>query len=127
MKRLTIIALAALMFSYGLAQAQSTIRVNIHKARLEWTWVIGAPPNDGPVEWFNVLCGKVSGQYTNITKVADPMFRSIPLAQVIDSSGNWYCAVTAQNSFEESGVSNEVNFVAGATPSIPTNTQVVAQ
>ena len=113
------------------AEAQSSINVNINQARLVWGWVQGAPPEEGIPDKFNVKCGQTAGVYTRITEVpfkADPSNTySLGVRQAIAGTGPWFCVVSAQNAFGESGATNEVPFVAGATASRPSGLSVVAQ
>ena len=96
------------------AMAQS-VSVDINRATLAWTWTPGA--GSGTPTQFLVKCGQVSGQYSRVSTLADPNARSVPVKNVIGGQGNWFCAVSAANTFGESGLSNEVPFVAGAAPS----------
>jgi len=93
-------------------QAQS-VSVDINRAKLSWTWAQGT---GGLASEFRVKCGQTSGAYTNTTVVPYPTL-TINVKDAITGNGNWFCAVTAANSFGESGASNEVPFVAGAAPS----------
>ena len=108
------------------ARAQTTISVDMNKAKLRWTWAQGDPQQFGPVEEFRIKCGQVSKTYTKITSVG-PTARELAVSSAIAGSGNWFCVVTAFNAFGESGASNEVPFAAGAAPSAPVNALIVAQ
>lgn len=108
----------------GSVSAQTTIAVDIAKAKLAWDWTQGT--GGVPTE-FRVKCGAASGVYTKITTIADPAARSANIRDVITGSGNWFCAVSAANQFGESANSNEVFFAAGAAPLAPTNARVSAQ
>lgn len=121
--RSILIILAVLMISVT-AQAQTTISVDINKAKLAWDWTQGT--GGIPTE-FRVKCGAATGNYSRVTTLADPAARGANIRDVITGSGNWFCAVTAANAFGESVPSNEVNFSAGAAPSAPTNARVSAQ
>lgn len=121
--RLIIIVFAALIIA-SIAEAQTTISVDINKAKLAWDWTQGS--GGTPTE-FRVKCGTATGNYTKVTTIADPAARQANVKDVITGSGNWFCAVSAANSFGESGNSNEVPFAAGAAPLAPTNARVTAQ
>ncbi len=105
------------------AKAQTMISVSMKNSRLEWKWDLGT---GGPAEAFRVKCGKASGDYTKITVVTADT-RSVPVAQAIDGYGQWYCTVSAINSFDESGNSNEITFNAGDAPTNPFEFGVVSQ
>lgn len=107
--------------------AQQGLSVNINRASLTWQWVQGTAPTDGMVEVFEVKCGAAPGNYSTITNLANPAARSVPVAQVIKGSGQWYCVVAAVNKYGSSPNSNEVGFDAGVVPSQPTNLGVLAQ
>ena len=110
-----LLKLSALVAGLGMAssvQAQS-VSVDINRAKLSWTWAQGA---GGAATEFRVKCGQTSGVYTRTTIVAHPTM-SVNVKDAITGNGNWFCVVTAANSFGESGASNEIPFVAGAAPS----------
>lgn len=104
------------------APAQTSISVDINKAKLQWDWAQGS---GGIPDNFLVKCGQSTGNYTRITQVLYPS-TSVNISSVITGQGNWFCAVSAFNQFGESGLSNEVPFVAGAVPSPPSNARVTA-
>ena len=95
-------------------RAQS-IAVDINRAKLAWTWTPDA--TSGTPSEFRMKCGATSGNYTKVTVVADSNAREMAVKDAITGNGNWFCAVSAANQFGESGLSNEVPFVAGAAPS----------
>jgi hypothetical protein len=103
-----------LAFAPVAAFAQS-VSVDINRAKLAWTWT-SATGSGAPTE-FRVKCGQFPLLYTKTTIVSDPAVREIAIKTVIGGQGNWFCVVSAANSFGESGNSNEVPFVAGAAPS----------
>src|SRR5262249_51132206 len=114
-----VIATLVLLCGVSHAQTPTAIVVNYNTAKLTWTWTKGAPANDGDATEFRVKCGAASGQYT-ITKVlADPAARSVAVSAVVTQVGQYYCAVSAANQFGESGLSNEVFFLAGKMPANP--------
>ena len=126
MKHLKIVLLSALLLSLAIwtsAQAQTSVAVDINKAKLMWDWTQGT--GGVPAE-FLVKCGTTSQNYTRITSVA-PTLRELSVSSAITGSGNWFCTVSAANQFGESANGNEVPFVAGAVPSSPTNMRVTAQ
>ena len=101
------------------AAAQTSIDLNA--ANFYWDWTQGA---GGPVEQFKIKCGPATGSYTMTTLVAQPTARSFPVKNAIAGAGSYYCVVTAANSTGESPPSGEVFFVAGVTPSSPSNFRV---
>lgn len=123
-KLFLLIAVLCVAATWTHGEAQTVIAVDLNKAKLSWDWTQGA---GGMVEEFRVKCGNTSGNYTRVTSLANPAAREVAVRDAIAGSGNWFCVVTAANQFGESGVSNEVPFVAGAAPSSPTNTRVTAQ
>ena len=113
-----------LMLVAAPAAAQTTISVDIAKARLSWTWAQGTK---GPVAEFRVKCGAAAGTYTTITRLADPAIRSVAVSAVLSGPGTYFCVVSAANSFGESANSNEVTFAAGDVPTAPSGFQIQAQ
>lgn len=107
------------------AQIPPSLSVDLNLAQLEWTWVKGAPPTDGLPDEFLVKCEKPTGESKITSMMA--IARAAPIRQVITGSGDWFCVVTAKNKFGESGVSNQVFFAAGATPSSPTGVKVTSK
>ncbi len=105
------------------ASAQTTISVDIAKARLEWDWIQGS---GGVVEKFNVKCGQSSGTYTKITTITNPAARSAAVQGIIAGLGNWFCTVNAENSFGISADASEISFIAGTVPLPPSGTRVTA-
>lgn len=118
-----LLALFLALWLASEASAQTTITVDIAKARLEWDWL---QKTGGAVEKFNVKCGQSPGAYTKITTIADPAARSAPVKDIIAGSGNWFCTVNAENSFGVSPDASEIPFVAGAVPLAPSGTRVTA-
>lgn len=114
MKVIPSLVAGLLAFAPVAAFAQS-VSVDINRAKLTWTWT-SAVGSGAPTE-FRVKCGQFPSLYTKTTIVSDPAVREIAVKAVIGGQGNWFCVVTAANSFGESGNSNEVPFVAGAAPS----------
>jgi hypothetical protein len=129
MKTLLVLFLSFIPLPFAFpVGAQTAISVDINKAVLRWNWVQGT---GDPAQVFKVKCGTQSKVYTRITDIlyvpsATNTFQT-PIRPLIGGSGNWFCAVSAANQIGESGVTNEVNFFAGALPSAPTNAEVVAQ
>jgi hypothetical protein len=120
------ILLAALAWA-GVAEAQTTISVDITKARLTWQWAQGA---GGAVAEFRVKCGTstpTTGTATKVTVLPDPAARQAPVLSVITGVGTWFCAVAAANQFGESPLSNVVTFDAGTVPVAPTALQIEAE
>ena len=115
-------ALGLALLLAGDAAAQTSISVDISKARLQWDWAQGT---GGLPDNFLVKCGQSSGSYSKTTPVAYPT-TTIPVAQAITGQGNWFCTVSAINQFGESANANEVPFVAGAVPLPPSNARVTA-
>jgi hypothetical protein len=107
--------LAGVLAFAPIAAAAQSVSVDINRAKLAWTWT--AATGSGAPSEFRVKCGQSSGSYTKTTIVSDSALRSIDIKTVIGGQGNWFCVVSAANSFGESGNSNEVPFVAGAAPS----------
>ena len=122
MRTILIAFFWGLLLSTELA-AQTVISVDINKARLQWDWTQGT---GGAVDKFNVKCGTTPTTVSKVTTIADPAARSANIRDVITGSGQWYCAVNAENGFGVSGDSNQVPFAAGAAPSAPANSRVTA-
>ncbi len=119
------LALALLVAIAVSASAQvTTLAVDIEQANFTWEWVQGT---GGPADEFRIKCGPTSGNYATTYTVPDPSLRSIPVKDVVGTSGNYFCVVSAANAFGESGVSNEVFFDAGTIPVGPTNLKVTVQ
>jgi hypothetical protein len=118
---LAVVAIAAEV------EAQVVAQADLNKAKLTWEWTQGVAPLDGQVAEFTVKCGQTTGVYTKLTKIVTATVRDANVRDVVGGSGNWFCTVSASNSFGESGNSNEVPFVAGAAPSKPFSTQVRPQ
>jgi hypothetical protein len=117
--------LVVLVLGVVTAAGAQSVSVDINRAQLNWTWAPAA--GSGAPTQFLMKCGQVSGQYSRVSTIADPTVRSIAVKTVIGGQGNWFCAVSAANSFGESGLSNEVPFVAGAAPSGSAVLSIVAQ
>lgn len=119
-----IIFLLVILLVATTAQAQ-TVQVDINRAKLSWNW----SPNVGsdPPTEFRMKCGGVSGIYTKITVVVGATVREMAVKDAISGAGNWFCVVTAANTFGESGGSNEIPFVAGAAPAGKITLQMLAQ
>ena len=111
MKQLFLVLLAALALATA-AEAQ-TVQVDINRATLFWTWT--PDTTSGAVDEFRTKCGNQTGTYTRITSVG-PTLRELAVKSAITGPGNWFCVVTAANAVGESGPSNEVPFVAAASP-----------
>jgi hypothetical protein len=124
--KLLIIALILLAAAASSADAQTTISVDINRAKLVWQWSQGAPPVDGIPTEFLMKCGQSSGNYNRVTPVIFPL-TELAVRTAIGGTGRWFCAVSASNPFGESGLSNEVFFDAGAVPLSPSNLAVQAQ
>lgn len=107
------------------ASAQTSMPVNINKAKLSWSWAADA--GGGTPDGFKVKCGNTTGNYTRITTITNPAARTVDVKDAITGSGQWFCTVTAFNQFDESAGANEVSFFAGAGPSAPTNFVIQAQ
>src|SRR5262245_7322527 len=111
-----IIGFVLLLAIQADAQVTSLI-VDIDKAVLSWNWSQGT---GGMAESFDVKCGTTSKVYSQITNLASPSARSIPVRQAITGSGLWYCTVEAVNKYGRSGDAPEATpFDAGAKPSTP--------
>lgn len=121
---LGLFVLIWLMFMVRFAWAQTTISVDIAKAKLVWDWTQGT---GGLVGEFRAKCGNITGSYSVVTVIVDPAQRMVPIKMVITEPGKWFCVVTAANEFGESAPSNEVNFAAGVVPVSPANNRVQAQ
>ena len=106
------------------AWAQSTIAVDITRARLSWEWT---PGTGGLVEAFRMQCGPTAGVYTLLVSVPDPAARSLALSAVVTTPGRYFCVVSAMNQFSESANSNEVSFTAGVGPVAPVDLSIQAQ
>lgn len=96
-----------------LAEAQ-VLRIDLSKATMDWTWTQGT---GGVADGFRFACGGATGAYTTVTDLLGATVRSVAVSKVIKGTGTWFCVVSAYNSFGESTPSNEVNFIAGVSPS----------
>jgi hypothetical protein len=106
------------------AHAQTTVVVDITKAKLVWAWAQG---NGGPVEKFNIKCGPTTGAYSILVSLPTPAARAIPISTVVTAPGTYFCVVSAANQFGESGNSNQVSFAAGVGPVTPSGLVIQAQ
>ena len=111
--------LGALLLAASSASAQQAVDLNA--ANFYWDWSQGT---GGPVESFRIKCGPSTGTYTTTAVVGQPTARQYPVRQVIGGAGAYYCVITALNASGESPPSGEVFFVAGVTPSTPSNFRV---
>lgn len=118
-----LLALALVGFMGGIGEAQTSISVDINKAKLQWSWSQGT---GSPADEFRVKCGPSSGNYTKTTVVPSPT-TEVAVSSAIGGLGAWFCVVTAANQFGESAPTNEISFVAGTIPGAPSGLQVVAQ
>jgi hypothetical protein len=116
MKRFMVMALLLIP---TLAAAQTG--VDLDKANFYWEWTQGT---GGTVTEFRIKCGPSVGVYPNVTVVPNPGARSFPVKQAIGGAGTYHCVLTAANAYGESAPSAAVFFVAGATPSTPSNLRV---
>ena len=107
-----------------LAQAQTTIAVDITRAKFTWTWTQGS---GGAVAAFRMKCGATAGNYTLLVSIPDPAARSLALSDVVTSPGKYFCTISAANAFGESPNSNEVSFDAGIAPAAPAGLSIQAQ
>lgn len=116
----------AALFALGasIANAQTSVAVDINKELLVWDWNIGT---GGAVGSFTMKCGADINTMTTLTPIADPTTRAIPVKSVITGVGSWTCAVTASNQFGESPPSNAVSFFAGTIPVAPVNLRLQSQ
>ena len=123
--------------STAAAQTPSIITIDIAKANLSWSWVAGAPPNDGLPDQFLVKCaplgtvrdatGKNYATGQVVTGVPYPTMK-LPVTTAIKStSGSWTCMVTAANVVGESNPTADVTFKAGSLPSDPAGLSITAQ
>jgi hypothetical protein len=122
-----IIGSALVLAGLGLAAlsyAQTTVAVDISKAKLAWSWSQGS---GSAATQFIVKCGTTTGVYTKITSLTDVTARSVPISTAIAGPGTWFCVVTAANQFGESAPTNEVSFNAGSIPVSATSLTVQAQ
>ena len=119
-----LLGLVLVFATPSLARAQASVSVDIAKASLAWTWTQGS---GSPVTEFHAKCGATTGTYSKTTVLADPLARAHPIHDLITGPGEWFCIVTAANTFGESGASNEVHFFTGSTPNGTLTLQLVAQ
>lgn len=111
MKKLLIAFLLSLSLA-SVANAQSSITVDLDKAFFSWTWAdTGATPADG----FRVLCGQTSGTYTQASMYPADV-REAPVRDSVTGLGQWFCKVVAFNAVGEGSQSSELVFIAGAVP-----------
>lgn len=121
----TIFGFALLVYLVAdVVHAQTSVSVNINKAKLSWQWTQGT---GGVADGFNIKCGNTTGNYTKITTINNPTARTADVKDAITGSGQWFCIVTAFNQFDESAGASEVSFFAGDGPSAPTNLTIQAQ
>ena len=119
-----IICMLICLLWAGPVSAQTSISVDIAKARFAWSWVQGA---GGPVTAFRMKCGPSAGTYPTLVSIPDPDARSLMLSAIVTEPGKYFCAVSAANQFGESANSNEVTFDAGVGPVAPADLQIQAQ
>lgn len=112
-----LLSLLLILAASTIANAQTTIAVNINTAVLQWN----APTGGAAPTEYRVKCGTAAGTYTLPPAVVQAPTTSVPVKSAIPSSGNYFCVVSAANQFGESPNSNEVVFQAGDVPLAPTN------
>ncbi len=122
MRKFVVVIGILLVWNVSYAQTPTKILVDFQKAKLVWDWAKG---QGGDVERFNVKCGVASGQYTMISGLTCPECREVLVSSVVSGPGEFFCVVSAENRFGESGVSNEVHFEAGLVPLAPANLRMV--
>jgi len=111
MKKLLIALLLSISLA-NVANAQTSITVDLNKAFFSWTW---ADTGDTPADGFRVLCGQTSGKYTQAAMYpADA--RLAPVRDTVPSLGRWFCKVVAFNIIGEGSESSELELVAGTVP-----------
>ena len=103
--------------------SQTTIAVDINKAKLTWQWAQGT---GSAADGYNVKCGPTSGAYTKVTIVTPSTAKEVPVLSAITGPGTYFCAVSAFNIFGDSAVSNEVTFNAGSAPLPPTSATITS-
>ena len=81
--------------------AQTTIAVDINKAKLTWQWAQGT---GSAADGYNVKCGPTSGAYTKVTIVTPSTAKEVPVLSAITGPGVYFCAVSAFNIFGDSAV-----------------------
>lgn len=113
----------ATLFASSNAFAQTSIAVNIDKAKLQWQWDQGA---GAPANGFDVKCGQASGVYTKVTIVTPSTIKEVTVKDTISGPGSWFCAVSAFNEFGDSNLSNEVTFRAGIAPNDPSTLIIIS-
>lgn len=104
----------------AIAGAQTSIAVDINKAKFTWEWAQGA---GDPATQFRIKCnaGVISAVINDIT------LRVYPVKTVVTSPGKYSCVIVAENTFGSSGDSNTVTFDAGNVPVGATNFTIEAQ
>jgi len=108
----------------ALGYAQTTVSVDINKAKLTWSY---NQADQASINQFIVKCGPSTGNYTKVTSVPDVTARSLAVKTAITGPGTWFCVVTAANADAESGPTNEVGFKAFTPPPAPTGLGVLLQ
>lgn len=122
MKRLfTIIGVLVLVGMFGVAHAQA-VAVDYTKAKASWT--MDTTAGVGVPTAYTLKCGTATGVYTKVKTypVVAPLTAAggvVPISDLITTTGNYFCAVSAQNLIGESANSTEVNFQAGRVPPVP--------
>lgn len=119
-----IFGLIGLLFATMPVFAQTTIAVDINKAKLSWQWTQGV---GSPADGYSIKCGPTAGNYTRITNIAPSTLKEASLLAVIGGPGVYFCAVTAYNEFGESGLTNEVTFRAGTIPGAPNALVIISK
>jgi hypothetical protein len=119
---LCVFLLIAFSFPAYAQQANVAI-VPLDKAMFKWEWNGGASQL---LEGFKMKCGTQTKNY-NITVNVPASERSVPVRNVIQNPGKYYCAVSAYNRYGGSGDSNEVALDTGYVPSSPTSCIIVVQ
>jgi hypothetical protein len=113
MKFMAGLILSVLLFATTNAFAQTSIAVDINKAKFTWTWT--PTVDSGIVNEFRMYCGPGPGQYNPYIAIAAPA-TEITVLSIIKQIGTYFCAVSAANQFGESLKSNEISFIAGTRP-----------
>ena len=118
---LEFLALAAFLLAIiDPAAAQTSIAVDINKAKFKWEWAQGT--GDAATN-FRIKCnaGVVSAVISDVT------LREYPVKSVISATGNYTCVIVAENKIGSSGDSNSVVFDAGSVPVGAANFTIEAQ
>ncbi len=89
---------------------------DIETAKFVWVW---SSRNQGPVTAFKIKVGVQTGQYDNITTIADVNLREYPMDQIISAPGSYVSVFCGCNTAGDGPNSTEIQFNVVMKPPTP--------